>query len=59
MSYMLLKLPIYFIIWHKVIQISKVRRELAKTDALNTEDEFMLTIYMIMYGCVFFLLLFS
>jgi hypothetical protein len=59
MNYMLLKLPIYFIIWHKVLQISKVRSKLKESDGLRPDDETKLTAFMMMYGCVFLLLLLS
>jgi hypothetical protein len=59
MSYMLFKLPIYFIIWHKALQISKVRGKLKESGGLRPDDETKLTAFMMMYGCVFLLLLLS
>jgi hypothetical protein len=59
MNYMLLKFPIYFIIWHKVLQISRMRGELRESGVLKPDDETKLTAFMMMYGCAFLLLLLS
>ena len=59
MNMLLLKLPIYFILWHKVMQIAKVLQKLKKSETLAADDEHKLTAFMMAYGCVFLLLLFS
>lgn len=59
MNILWFKLPIYFILWHKVLQIAKTRRELKESKTLDSEDEAKLTAFMAAYGCVFVLLLLS
>jgi len=57
MNYMFLKLPIYFVLWHKVLQIAKVRGKMKEAGELTSDDESKLMAFMMAYGCVFVLLL--
>jgi len=56
-NYMFFKFPIYFILLHKVLQISKVRGTMKEAGELTPDDESKLTAFMAAYGCVFVLLL--
>ncbi len=59
MNYMWFKLPIYFILWRKAIQISNVRAKLEKAKTLTPEDDSILVRFMAAYGIVFVWLLCS
>ena len=53
------KVPIYFIIFNKVLQIGQVYAILEKTGKLTRVDEHALLYFMAMYGAIFVLLLLS
>lgn len=59
MDYMWLKLPIYIILFCKTMAISKVHAELKEADDLTPGDDFRLMAFMMLYGCVFLVLLLS